>query len=120
MRFLDLALALLIGSSAFVGIASVTPKEGDASSQRLATQMRLRDTLLTILQRQGMPWLILSSPQEICSTLKNESNASVMVSATMDHVPCSEPPSKGLVEANLTFTLANREVCIEAWSSVPA
>ena len=115
MRFLDLAIAALIGTSAIAGIAAFSPKQADVASSSLATESQLRDELLTILQREGVTWLIQSSPQEICGRLRELSNSSVTFSGAIGPYACSPSPPSGSPVATLVFYLIPYRFVLEAW-----
>jgi len=43
MRYLDLAVAALIGTSAIAGVAAFSPRQADVASSSLAIESHLRD-----------------------------------------------------------------------------
>ncbi|MDA4121015.1 MAG: hypothetical protein OK404_01245 [Thaumarchaeota archaeon] len=115
MRFLDVAIAGMIGLSSIAVIVTWSPAMSDFASQRFVAQARLRDGIVNILDREGLVWLQQSSLQGICGKLSAISNSTVTFSASIDSVPCSVPPSKSGVQASLTFTLGAKVVVLEAW-----
>ena len=119
MRYLDLAVAALIGASAIAGVVAYTPVTWDAESQHQALQTNLRDDLLAYLLARGTVWLASASPGQICSDVLGRSNSTVGFSATVAGAPCSSPPP-GAVSANLTLDLLPHRVMLEAWSAGPA
>ena len=115
MRFLDLALAILIGASAVTGISAWNPRAGDAAANRLGEQMQLRDFLAGMLTREGAAWLL--SPSAVCAELGQMSNSSFGVAATLGPSSCGSAPEGDPVTASLSMELAPYEVTLVAWSS---
>ena len=119
MRFLDIAVAALIGASAITGMAAWSPQAGDSASRGAAAQGQLRDELLSFLSEPGMAWLIINSPSAACSALSGLSNSTVGVSASFGSYSCGSPPTAGSRAASLTLLLGTNDVDLEAWSSAP-
>lgn len=116
MRFVDLAVAALIGSSAITGIVAWTPRAGDAGAQRVGAQVQLRDRLVGLLQRNGLvPFL--QSPEAACRLLAESSNSTFRLYATLGPSSCGTPPTAGSPRASLTMRLVTSEVVLVAWSS---
>jgi hypothetical protein len=119
MRYLDLAVAALIGMSAIAGIVTWTPGPGDLTSSNMMLESALRDGLLALLQQRGTFWLIASSPYQICSYLQGLSNSSVTYSASLGPYQCNPPPPVASTEASLILGLAPYRVVLEAWANTP-
>ncbi len=119
LRYLDIAVAGLIGMSAISGIAVWSPKSGDAGSRELMMQSELRDHIVSYLQQKGVLWLLRSSPEVVCSGLSNASNSSLTFAAKVGSVSCGSPPT-GTVFATLPVELGPTEVVLEAWSTTRA
>ena len=117
MRYLDLAVAALIGTSAIAGVAAFSPRQADVASSSLAIESHLRDELLTILQREGVTWLIISSPQVVCAHLHELSNSSVTFSGVIGKYGCGASPARGSPVATLAFNLIPCHVVLYAWLS---
>ncbi len=117
MRYVDLAVAALIGTSAITGIVAWDPRSGDTGSDRIAAQTQLRDGLLALLQQRGIAWFLVSPSWAVCSYLSSISNSSFGVSATLGSVSCGSPPRRGSVVASLSMRLVPFEVTLVAWSA---
>jgi hypothetical protein len=115
LRFLDIATAILLGSSAITGMAVWTPRNADAGTQTQLTQMDLRDALLRFMQQPGEAWILRSSPEELCTQLSSFSNTSETFLALVNGHQCTRLPPGGSPVANLTFDLFPGEVVLEAW-----
>jgi len=115
LRYLDIAIAALVGMSAISGTAVWTPRSGDGASRQLMLQEELRDYVLAYLQQKGVFWLLQSPPESICSELSRASNASVTLSATIGPRSCGSPPS-GTVYVAVNLNVIPEEVTVEAWS----
>jgi hypothetical protein len=120
MRYLDLAVAALIGTSAIAGVAAFSPRQADVASGVLAIKSELRDELLAVLQREGVTWLIRSSPQLVCAHLQDLSNSSVTLSGLIGPYSCGPSPPIGSTVATLVFYLMPYQVVLEAWPNAPA
>lgn len=116
MRYVDLAVAALIGASAIAGVVTWTPRPWDAETRRLVLQTQLRDDLLGYLQARGTVWFASTPPGQICAALQASSNSTVAFSAAVGGARCSVPPP-GAVVANLTLDLLPGRVMLEAWSA---
>jgi len=116
LRYVDLAVAAIIGTSAIAGIAAWDPRSGDAGSRQERVQMQLRSSLLDVLQEQGILWLIHSPPGAVCSYLADKSNSTFGMAATLGSVSCGVPPRSGSVVASLEMRLVGSEVSLVAWS----
>ena len=115
MRFIDIAVAALIGSSAITGIIVWSPKAGDVAARQLGTQVRRRDGLVDLLRRGGM--VSLESPSAACALLAEASNSTFTLYATAGASSCGSPPKEGSPSATLSFRLVSFEVVLVAWSS---
>jgi hypothetical protein len=116
LRFIDLAVAALIGSSAITGIVALNPQAGDAGAGQAALQARLRDSLLEFLQRSGMTQFV-QSPAAACQRLAEASNSTIKFYSTVGSASCGIPPGSGSQSATLSFRLVPFEVVLVAWSS---
>ena len=116
MRYVDLAVAALIGASAIAGIFAWEPATGDAGAAKLGRQVRLRDALLGVLQEHGISWILASPPDAFCAYLESRSNSTFGIAATIGGFSCGSPPPRGSVVANLSMRLVPSEVTLQAWS----
>ncbi len=115
MRFIDLAVAALIGSSAITGIVAWSPRTGDAGAQQLRVQAQLRDRLVGFLQRSGLVQFVASTTAA-CRLISDASNSTFRLYATMGSSSCGAPPSSGSPSARLSLRLIPFEVVLVAWS----
>jgi hypothetical protein len=115
MRYIDLAVAILIGTSAIVGLISWSPTSFDTDSHNLKLQASLRDALLVYIEQRGTVWFIQSSPTVVCSDLLQLGNSSIRFGATFDSNSCGGLPPTGSVVAFISFTIIDRKVTLRAW-----
>ena len=115
MRYVDLAVAAMIGASTITGIVVWTPRVNDGVSDSARVASQLRDELLARLEQKGTVWLISSSPDEICAYLRGISNSSFTFSASIGSHLCGPLPPEGVTMANLTLSLIPYRVILEAW-----
>ena len=118
MRYLDLAMATLIGTSAITGIIAWNPSTGDAYSRQAELQINLSDGLLSLLQDRGTAWFIRSPPSAVCAYLAASTNSSYRIYATVGSLTCGSPPQEGSTVAALTLAMTPLEVTLAAWSPV--
>ena len=116
MRFIDIAVAALIGSSAVIGIAAWSPRAGDVGAQQLGVQVQLRDRLVEFLLRHGVVQS-LEYPAAACRLLAEASNSTFRLYATVGSSSCGAPPRNGSPSAALSLRLVGSEVVLVAWSS---
>ncbi|HEV2138241.1 MAG TPA: hypothetical protein VGR53_05320 [Nitrososphaerales archaeon] len=116
MRWLDIAIATMIGVSAISTIVTWNPRVADISSHRLMLESRLRDRLVSYVDHRGLPWIEQSSPESMCADLERQSN-SIELSATIDSFSCGPSAPKGAAIMTLTLQLDVRDVTLQAWSS---
>jgi hypothetical protein len=114
LRYIDLAVAAMIGVSAISGLVAWSPQSGDSVSQTLMLQLELRDRLLEYLQQRGIMWFLNSPQAEICYALAKSSNSSIIISAVIGGEACSPQP-EGEPMATLTLRFLTLEVVMEAW-----
>ncbi len=116
MRFLDIAVAVMVGVSAIAGLVVWTPRFGDSVSNRMALQAHLRDVLVSFLESKGVPWILQASAAEVCTGLDSNLNGTVHVFVSLGTQTCGSPSTKGAVASNLTLALLPFEVNMAAWS----
>jgi hypothetical protein len=116
LRFIDIAVAALIGTSAMIGMTTLSPKIWDATSQRLAIQSELRDSLLDHFERPGVPLLFVTQPQMICEVVSSWTNSGVKYSATVGGVNCSSSPPTLANVASVTVE-ESPEVILQSWKA---
>ena len=119
MRFIDIAVAGLIGMSAIAGLAAMSPATEDSRSRTLALRIQLKDALLLFLNGKGIAWFLQSDAMVICDGAAAASSRTLTISADVGGLNCGTPPSEYLVE-NLTLPLLHDEVVLIAWTPAPA
>ena len=115
MRYLDIALAAMLGLAAITGLSVWSPGRGDLGAQSLRTRSDLRDSLSAFVDARGMAWFASASVSEICDAVSASSNSSFALSAEVGAVGCGAQPALGEASAELAFTVASREVTLQAW-----
>lgn len=116
MRFLDLAVAALIGTAALTGMVAWDPAPADAYSRRLHLQSALRDDLAAFVQGKGAVWLLRSPRGTVCSAVDGMSNSTVGISVTLGELTCGRPPPPGAVAAELDERLGSEKAAMVEWS----
>jgi hypothetical protein len=115
MRYIDLALAALVGTSAVAGIASWNPSPGDSAAHQMGVQIVLRDQIIDILQQRGLTQ-VLQDPASFCSYVNGLSNSTFGVYAQTLSMSCGSPPERGAVSSTLAMDLLPSEATFVAWS----
>lgn len=116
MRYVDLALAALIGTSALTGIVAWDPATADSNSRRLRLQSAVRDEVASFLQEKGTFWFLSSPPDVVCSTMAGMSNSTSGFAVSVGSLSCGPPPPIGSVSAELGERLGSLEVTVVGWS----
>ncbi len=117
--FVDVAVAVLIGTSAITGILLMSPAAGDAAALRLRVKTTLRDMLVSFAESEGVEWFLETPPAAICSQLASASNATYALSATIGSFSCGGPPP-GATSVSLDLDLIPLEVTLLGWSGAQA
>ena len=120
MRYLDIAVAAMVGTAAMAGLSVWSPGQADAAALRLRTQAALRDSLVAFVDSKGVPWLASAPWAEVCSALSAASNSTLFMSAQAGTASCGPPPHSDATSAQISFRLASRQVNLSAWSSAAA
>lgn len=118
MRYVDIAVAALVGVAAISAFVVWTPRRGDVRANSLAARTELRDRVAGLIEAKGMAWFLATPPSEVCSYIAALSNSTVHLVATVGGDTCGSAPPPGAVVASLSFLLVRLEVTVEAWSSV--
>ncbi len=116
MKFLDVAVAVIIGLSAFVSLDAFSPTANVAASYALERQASARDSLSALIASPGVAWLQSASMAQTCALLASLSNNSVVFSATQGAVACRGAPAGAVASANLTLSFPSRTLVLEAWA----
>ena len=117
MRYIDIAVAALVGVSAITGVLLWTPRAGDLQASALAAKAELRDRAAGLIDAKGMGWFLGTPPSSVCSYIAGLSNSTVHLLADVGGTTCGSGPPAGAVSASLSFRLAHLQVTVEAWSS---
>jgi hypothetical protein len=120
MRYLDLAVAALIGTSAVAGIVAFSPGKLDSASRSLTLESQIRDELLSVLQNVGTAWLVQTPPGVVCGYLQSISNATVTFSAIIGPMRCAFSAPPGASVATLVLQLTASQVVLEGWTNAQA
>lgn len=115
MRYLDIAVAALIGTSAITALVAWGPGAPDSSARQAAVRSALRDDLLEFVQTRGMVWLMGAAPAQVCAALARASAPNATLTGTVGGHSCGDPPA-GSVAVALSFALGGRGTVLEAWS----
>lgn len=115
MRYIDIAIAAIIGVSAVAGLVSWTPGSYDSSARRAILHSALLGRLEGFVQAHGTAWLIRSPSAEVCAALAGASNSTVALTGRVGPESCGDEPPGDAVTASLSFFLAGREFVLVAW-----
>jgi hypothetical protein len=120
LRYLDIALAILIGTSAISGILVWNPRTGDEAAASSSAKTLLMNALTTFVEEKGMAWFLQSPPEELCAGLASDSNSTFEITGVVGTYRCGPQPPEGATAASLSFDLSAFEVSLEAWRSAAA
>lgn len=116
MKYVDVAVAVLVGVSAVAGILFWTPRSGDLKSGELAARAELGARVAGVVQAKGMSWFLSAPPPALCSYLAGLSNSTVHLFADVGGATCGDAPPGGAVQASIAFRVVNLRVDVGAWS----
>ena len=116
MKYVDIAVAVLVGASAITGILLWTPGTGDLQARELATKAELREIVSGLIQAKGMGWFLSTPPSAVCSYFADLSNSTIHLLATVNGTTCGGAPPVDAVRASISFRLVSLKVDVEAWS----
>lgn len=116
MRFLDIAVAALIGMSAISAMLVWNPAQGDSTARQEALRSGLRNDVLSFLEVHGVPWLYEVTPQEFCDALSSSSTPSFNLTGKLGSFTCGVVPASASAVVSITLTLPPRMVTLTAWS----
>jgi hypothetical protein len=115
LRFLDIAVAAIIGLISTTAIVIWSPTPYASASHDYQVEIGLRDLLVEIVENTGVYGMQRSSFSEICSIVARYSNSSVTVSAEMGGNDCVAGPQTGSIGSMLTVPLFTGQVILQAW-----
>lgn len=115
MRFLDIAVAAVLGLSSVALLAAWAPFGSDLAASQLREQASARDRLEGLLTDPGLVWLQQAPPGEMCSELASLSNSTVVFTATVGTLRCGGAPPAGAPSANITLDFPAEEVTLVDW-----
>lgn len=119
MRFIDLAVAALIGTSSIAGILAMSPGVGDSNTQSLRAKIALREGLLTFVSSKGIVAITQETFSLLCAQLRTYSNSTVSYGASSGAGSCSAPPPPTSIEVSMPVELGAAKVTLEAWRTGP-
>jgi hypothetical protein len=115
MRYLDIAVAAMVGTAAITGLSVWSPAQGDRASASFQERSTLRDGIVAFVEIRGMPWLASAPWSKICAAIGEASNSTLVLSAEMGSSSCGTVPSPGSDFVSITFQLDGDQVAITAW-----
>lgn len=115
MRYLDIAMAAMVGTAAIGALVVWSPVPGDALSHRLQTASALRDRTLEFVEGHGAAWFTSTPWQDVCNAVVQASNSTFVLSVNVGAGSCGAPPPSGTVSAQLSFRVASQQVTLTAW-----
>ena len=119
MRYVDLAIAALVGTSAITGVLAWSPQGSDRDASVQILEAAIRDELLANVQARGTVWILSASTASLCSEVSSLSNSTFTFGAMVDGEPCA-PSAQGVVRANVTLAFFARQIVLQGWSDAQA
>jgi hypothetical protein len=117
MRYVDIAVAALVGATAITGILAWSPTAGDTAASQFQEESDLRDWMLGFVQMKGMVWFMQTTADGICAATDSASNSTFHLSAQIGPVQCPSHPLDDATAAELSFELDSLKVTLISWSS---
>lgn len=116
MRFIDLAVAAMIGASSIAGILFLNPSPAEVSTSRYVQDSQTRSDLLAMVESVGLNQIFSEPTQGLCALLQSRSNATVQFSAVTSGGGCNSDPPPGTDVISLPISFNGARVTLEAWS----
>jgi hypothetical protein len=116
MRYLDVAVALMVGTAALAGIAAWGPGPGDALSAHYRAESAVRAQLLRFVDGKGVAWFAYAPAADICAAVLGGSNSTFGLDADVGSAGCGAPPPPGSATARLSFSVGGKEVNLSGWT----
>lgn len=115
MRFLDLAVAGIIGLVVIGAGGALAPGLADAAAASTSEVIFLRDALLAAVEEEGLVRLQLYTFEQVCSWLSSISNSTITFSGAVGGVECSGGPPSGTPFAVLSLDVGSDRLVLRAW-----
>jgi hypothetical protein len=115
LKFLDLAVAALIGFGSVAAMGVWNPEQLSAQGTLYSKQASMQEYLETIPSRLGLPWLQQASPDAICSALLPFSNLTIQVSASGRDFVCTVGPPANVPSASIVLMFPRGNLSLSAW-----
>lgn len=116
MRFLDIAVAILIGTAGVGGLIAWSPAPGDAAASSLQARSAAREFALRFIESKGVAWFVDTPPPGVCAAIGSASDSTYGLSASAGDFECAPPPAHA-EPARLTFQAMGVAVTVIAWST---
>ena len=115
MRYLDIAVAVMVGTAAITGLVVWTPAQGDSASASFQERTALRDRMVSFVETRGVTWFVTTPEAEICADVQGAANSTFVLSVQVGSSSCGVPPPEGAVFASISFQLVQSQVTLTAW-----
>jgi hypothetical protein len=115
MRFVDLAVAGIIGAATVGALIYWSPGPFLDSSHRSRAEGAMLDRLAGLVDSRGLAWFLDSDLSSICGFFASVSNSTILYSADVGGEQCPGTPSSGSASVTLVLPLPSKEVILEGW-----
>lgn len=117
MRFVDIAAASGYAAVCLSLIVFMNPVVLHQAAFDASGQTSLNHAIAGYIEQVGLPFLTTSSQAAVCASAARASNATLVISAVVDGVPCGSPqaPRAPLATSSLSIDLPGRTLVVEAW-----
>lgn len=115
MRILDIGVATAYALLCLGLISVMNPYgPGSAAAQDLS-QQRASSAIFQYIASVGLVYLAEASPPQVCLSLHQHSNSTLILGGAIGGVDCTGEPTAYLGLSTLTLSLSGRSDVIEAW-----
>jgi hypothetical protein len=112
----DISAAALVAMVSISTIVFMDPSKYYSDTHNVAITGVLRETLVHVVESEGLTWFYTAPFNEECSALSGYSNSTVSVSASRGGAFCRDPPSHSIIEVRLVFPSVDQTtVVLLAW-----
>ena len=115
MRFLDIAVATMIGTSGLAALGVWNPQASDSTAAEAALRIKLHDGLVSAVEAMGLAALSSLPFSDLCTQIATLPVDSYTLSASVGPSQCDPSPPQGLHVESMTLDFGGRSVTVEAW-----
>lgn len=119
MRILDIGVATSYALICISLVSAMNPYPAANQASHNAADARASNAVFGYVSSVGLVFIGGAPPEQVCASLSQHSNATMVLGGTLDGETCGSPPSSPQGEYSLALSLSGRQVVIQAWALGP-